>query len=140
MEIIYWVLDKFIAVLPGILLRLFYSPEKITSQVKIRLRGERPIAPSLNSTVPHVDLYLEITNLSNFDLDLDRILVDLWFGQPVLNGAILERVVVKPRSDDCQIFFRSFVSSLQINQIKHYLEAEPPSGSISLDIHTYFNL
>lgn len=89
MAILHWIVDRIITVIPGKLLRILYSPEKVASQVRIRLRGERPIAPSLNSSVPHMDLYLEITNLSNIDLQLDRMLLDLWFGQPVLNGAIL---------------------------------------------------
>lgn len=139
MEIIHWILDKIITVIPGKLLRTLYSPEKIASQVRIRLRGERPIVPLLNSSVPHVDLYLEITNLSNIDLELDRMLIDLWFGQPVLNGAILERKLVTARSDDCQIFFRSFISSLQISQIKSCLDDNPPTGFITLTIHAYFN-
>ena len=77
-------IDQDRVVIPGLLLRLFYSPGKVAKDVKINLRGELPINPSLNSSVPHLDLYLEITNLSNLNLVLDRILLDLWFGQPVL--------------------------------------------------------
>ena len=138
-EIIYWVIDKIITAIPGTLLRLIYPPEKVASQIKVRLKGETPINPSLNSSVPHLDIYFEVTNLSNIDLEIDRLLIDLWFGQPVLIGAILDRKLIKSRSDDFELYFREFLSSKQIKQIEPYLDENPPSGRISLDIRAYFN-
>lgn len=138
-EIILWLIEKVISVIPGLLLRLFYSPGKVASDVIITLRGELPINPSLNSSVPHLDLYLEITNLSNLNLIVDRVLLDLWFGQPVLQGAILERYRISSRSSETQLFFRTDLTSKQIDQIKPYLTDSPPSGCISLSITAYFD-
>ncbi len=137
-EIILWVLDKLLTVTPSLLLRLFYSPQKAISQIKVNLKGERPISPSLKSSVPHVDIYLEITNLSNLDLLLDRMLIDLWVGQPVLVGAILKRVKIPSRSTGQEVFFRSNLSSKQVQQIEPFMSETPPSGSITLSINAYF--
>ncbi len=133
-----WLIDRLVSVLPGLLLRLFYSPGKVGNDVKINLRGELPINTSLNSSVPHLDLYLEITNLSNLNLVLDRILLDLWFGQPVLQGAILERYKIPSRSTENPVFFRTDLTSKQIDQIKPYLTDSPPSGGISLSTIAYY--
>jgi hypothetical protein len=138
-EILLWLLDRGITAIPGFLLRVFYPPRKVANKVKIELRGENPINPCLGSSVPRIDLYLEVTNLSNLDLTLDRMLLDLWFGQPVLNGAILNRCNVPAKSTVKNLFFRSALTTRQIQQIKPYLQESPPSGSISLSVHAYFN-
>jgi hypothetical protein len=137
-EIALWLLDKLMFAIPRILLRIFYPPKKIAGQVRIELRGENPINPSLGSSVPHLGLYFEITNLSNLDLTLDRMLLDLWFGQPLLNGAILRRHPVPARSTIQDIYFRSDLTTKQSQQIEPYLRESPPSGSITLSALAYF--
>ena len=136
-EITLWVLDKLVSITPSLLLRLFYSPKKVASQVKVNLKGEKPVSPSLNSSVPHVDIYLEITNLSNLDLVLDRMLIDLWVGQPVLVGTILKRTKIPSRSTGQQVFFRSNLSSKQVQQIEPFMSETPPAGSVTLSINAY---
>jgi hypothetical protein len=56
--------------LPNFLLRAFIKPSVVSSKVRIELRGETPISLSLNAEVPHLDVFFEITNLSQFDLTL----------------------------------------------------------------------
>jgi hypothetical protein len=136
-EITLWVFDKLLSIIPSILLRLFCSPKKVASQVKVNLRGEKPISPSLNFSVPYVEIYLEITNLSNLDLFLDRMLIDLWVGQPVLVGAILKRTKISSRSTGQQVLFRSNLSSKQVQQIEPMMSQTPPGQSITLYINTY---
>jgi len=138
-EILLWLFDRLVTAIPGLFLRVFYSPSKVANEVKIELRGEKPINPCLGSSVPRIDLYLEVTNLSNLDLTLDRMLLDLWFGQPVLNGAILSRRDVPARSTVKNLFFKSALTTRQIQQIEPYLQESPPSGNISLSVHAYFN-
>jgi hypothetical protein len=137
-EIILWLLDKLLSITPDLLIRLFYRPKRIAAQVKVHLRGEKPINPSLYSSVPYIDICLEITNLSNFDLVLDRMLIDFWAGQPVLFGAILKPTKIAPRSTGQQVFFRSYLSSKQIQQIEPFISETPPAGSVTLFIDAYF--
>lgn len=132
-----WVLDQLITMVPGLLLRLFYPPKKLAPQVKVNLTGEKPINPSLNSSVPYVDIYLEITNVSNLELVLDRMLIDLWVGQPVLIGSILKRTKIPPRSTGQHVFFRDNLSSKQVQQIESFMSEMPPTGSITLSISAY---
>ena len=134
-----WFLEKVIAVVPGLLLKRVFPPEKVATHIRVELVGERPIAPSLTSSVPHLDLNLSVTNLSPLQLRLDRMLVDLWFGQPVLNGALLERMVVPPRSTENLMYFRGQLSSAQVRQVEPYTQTNPPSAPISLTVRAYFD-
>src|SRR6266581_3074138 len=56
---------------PAVILRLFTSPTRVRSRILIGLREENPIALSLGASIPLIDLYFEITNLSPIDLILD---------------------------------------------------------------------
>jgi hypothetical protein len=77
---------------PSFLLRAFIKPSVVASKVRIELRGETPISLSLNAEVPHLDVFFEITNLSQIDLTLDRMLVEFWFGQPTFSNVVLRKV------------------------------------------------
>lgn len=137
-ELLFFVLDKMMSVIPGKLLRLIYSPEKVASQIKIKMRSENPFSITIGSSVPNIDLYFEVVNLSNFDLQLDRLLIDLWFGQPTLIGAILRPTVIPAKSADKILRWQSFLSTQQIQQIEPYLSESPPGGNIELSIIAYF--
>jgi hypothetical protein len=137
-EIALWLIERIVALIPAFLLRLLYPPVSVAKDIHIELRGEMPIYPSLGSSVPHLDVCLELTNLSNLTVILDRMLLDLWFGQPTVNGTILKRTSVRPRSKSDSIYFRCDLTQAQIHQIKPYTEPNPPSGSITLSVLAYF--
>ncbi len=64
------------------------------------LREENPIAMSPGASISLIDLYFEVTNLSPLDLVLDRMLVEVWFGQPTFNTTLLRRHLVRGRSHE----------------------------------------
>jgi len=43
-------------------------------------------------------LWFEITNLSDLSARLDRLLIEVWYGQPCFTGAIMKRVEIPTRS------------------------------------------
>ena len=131
-------MDKIVTRLPGLLLRVFYRPANIANEVQIDLRGERPIDLLMGTSVPRILVYLQVTNHSNFKLELDRMLIDLWFGQPVLNGAILQRHCILPRTTNNDLFFASDLTSQQVQQIEPYTKDSPSAGPITVSIHAYF--
>jgi len=137
-ELFLWFMDKIVSRFPGLLLRVFYRPANVAKEVQIDLRGERPIDPLIGVSVPRIFIYFQVTNHSNFRLGLDRMLVDLWFGQPVLNGAILQRHWILPRTTNTDLFFASDLTSQQLQQIEPYTKESPPAGRIIVSIHAYF--
>lgn len=106
--------------LPSFVLRLVFKPEQVASNVHIRLRENNPVALSLTPSVqvPCVDIYFEITNLNGIDLVLDRMLVDMWFGQPNFTGALLRRYAIPAGQITKNIYFRHELTSAQEAQIK----------------------
>lgn len=137
-EIIFWLLDKIVNIIPSLFLRVIYPSDKVARDIRISLRGDSPIVPSLSASVPHIDIYLEVTNFSNLNLILDRILIDLWFGQPTINGAILHRYLIPARKHYDRIHFRTDLTSHQIKQIEPYLNGQQSGGPITLSVTAYF--
>jgi len=127
-----------LARLPPFLLRLLITPDEVSSKVRLVLRGEKPIVLKLNSDVPRVDLYFEITNLSPLDLVLDRILVDMWFGQPTFKRSLLRRYVIPSSEITKDIYFRHELTSSQKRQIERYVASEGHRGYIHLYLTAYF--
>lgn len=137
-EVFSFLFGKAIDILPGFLLRLMYSPNKIARQVRIGLRSEKPICPNLTREVPDIDLYFEVTNLSNLNLVLERLLVDLWFGQPTLKGSLLRRYCISPRSVSQNICFNSDLTQAQCQYIDEFLNSQGGRGRIHLHATAYF--
>jgi hypothetical protein len=124
--------------LPSFILRAALKPERVASQIHIGLCGESPIALSLNTDVPHIDLYFEITNLSPIDLVLDRLLIEFWFGQPTFTSAILRRYLIPSGEITKNIYFRHALSSPQRNQIENFQKPDQNHGSIHIHLTAYF--
>jgi hypothetical protein len=127
------VVDK----LPAFILRAFVRPEEVASKVNIDLRGDTPIGLGLNAAVPHIEMYFEITNLSQFDLVLDRLLVEVWFGQPTFTSAVLKRYLVPGGEITRNIFFRHALSAEQRGQIVEFEKADQSRGSIHIYLTAY---
>lgn len=124
--------------LPTFLLRTILKPETIASQIHIALRGENPISLNLSAEVPRVDLYFEITNLSILDLVLDRMLIDMWFGQPTFDHAILRRQLLPAGKITKGVYLRHELTTAQKKQIEAFIENPQQHGSIYLYLTAYF--
>ena len=109
----------------------------LAKKIRIRLQGNRPINPNLDIEVPNIDLYFDITNLTNFNLVLDRLLIELWFGQPTLNGAMLQRYEIPANNISKTIYFRADLTQKQCEQIRKYLNNAEFRGSITLHVTGY---
>ena len=107
--------------LPSFVQRLIFKPQQVVSQVHIRLRENTPVAFNLTPSVevPTLDLYFEITNLSSLDLILDRMLIDMWFGQPTFTDVLLRRYAIPAGQITKNIYFRHELTSAQEEMIKH---------------------
>lgn len=137
-EIVSFIVSKVIDYLPTFLVRIFYRSGKIARQLQIRLRNGKPISVNLDGQVPTIDIYFEVMNFSNFSLVLDRVLIDLWFGQPTLKGCLLKRYKLSPRNISKPILYSSDLTQAQCSQIKRFLDSDGTHGQISLNIIAYF--
>ena len=124
--------------LPSFLVRAFLKPENVAAKIRIELRGDTPIDLGLNTEVPHIDVYFEIANFSPFDLVLDRMLVEVWFGQPTFTSALYRRYLVPSGEITKNIYFRHELNSAQQNQISNYVNSDQGRGSIHIYLTAYF--
>ncbi len=127
------VVDK----LPAFLLRPLVKPSQLASKVKIELRADTPIGLNLNTEVPHIEMYFEITNLSQFDLVLDRMLVEVWFGQPTFTAAILRRYLVPGGEITRNVYLRQALNSNQRDQINGFSDPDHNRGFIHILLTAY---
>jgi hypothetical protein len=133
------IFEKLLDRLPGWLGCLFVSPKKIASKVEIDLRRDNPIEINLGTEIPRLDIRFRITNLSSVNLVLDRLLINLWVGQPTLNEAILVRYDV-PRKDSREdIYFTYQLSVPQQEQIRKKVKGERLSVPITIHVKAYFD-
>jgi len=128
---------QFFAKIPAWLICYFYGPDKIAKLIDIDLRSNCPINFNLNADVPEISLYFYFNNRSPFDLILDRLLIELWIGQPVLNGVVLRRYVIPKGEWRDNIYFSCSLTSQQQNQIKKSCNGQLLSASISFSITVY---
>jgi hypothetical protein len=123
--------------LPGFLLRALYKPASVKSQIEIALRNNVAGSVSLSSPIPSVELYFQVTNLSAIDLVLDRMLLEVWFGQPTFETAILDRYVIPAGDISDGIHIRQMLTESQKAYIAAF-DARGTSSSMSIYIDAYF--
>jgi len=80
--------------LPSWLVRRFVPLASVQRQVKVLPRSRSPLNFSLNEATPTVRAYFQVENHSGVDLVLDRIITDIWAGQPVAYGVIAYRTAI----------------------------------------------
>lgn len=124
--------------LPSFLLRWLFHQSKIGKEIGIDLHGEKPIQPRLTSTPRIITLFFDITNHSHFDVVLNSMTFDLWFGQPTLVGYYLKRVMIKARSTKKEIYFWTDLTTGQAAQIDDFIRNPSSRGTISFDVTAYF--
>lgn len=124
--------------LPTFVLRALYKPDTVKSQVHIALRDNVPDTVSLSSPVPSVKLYFQVTNLSAIDLVLDRMLVEVWFGQPTFEATSLHRYVIPAGEITDGIHVRQTLADNQKACIAAFEASRGPAGSVRIYITAYF--
>lgn len=134
-----FMIEKILDILPGSMARLLISPQKIASRVEIELRSANPIDISFGTEIPRLSLSFRISNMSLFDLVLDRLLIDLWVGQPTLRGAILERHKVPKRASTDNVYFTNQLTAPQQEQIKTHRNGQILSVPVTMNVTAYFD-
>ncbi len=84
-------------------------PVDFSRSIRLRLREPDAITFDLH-TVPSVRIDFEVINRSDVDLVLDRIVLTLWNGQPVLQGVMAHRYPIPPNETTSTIFFAGMLT------------------------------
>jgi len=108
---------------PGVFLRLFMTVERVKKDFEVDLRSEAPVDLTFSGAVPDLDVWLRCTNKSAVPVVVDRVLFKIWVGQPIIDGAILQRTTVGPK-ENRKLYFHSILSNAQQAAIKKHVKEE----------------
>jgi hypothetical protein len=82
--------------LPALLLRRYFTPEKLAGLIYIDIQPRHDSAVVDLGKVASFSLYLQAINLSPFPVELDRGSFRFWYRGVTLNASILNKQVIGP--------------------------------------------
>lgn len=114
--------------------------QAIAHRLHIDLRGSGAVEIQLSGQSPQISLWFKVDNRSAIEVELDRMLVEVWFGQPVVEGAVLDRYLLPPNQWDETVRFHKLLTRDQADTIRERVKAStPPPLSLRLHLRTYFS-
>ena len=136
-EIAFYIIEKGAESTPSFVLRRLVSADKLKDKIDIDLRANNPIGFNDAVQVPYISLWFDIVNRSSFNLVLEKVYLDVWFGQPTFVGWLLKPIEI-PRTENVKdIHYWQDLTQFQINQYKWCQEVN--GGRIGINITAYFN-
>jgi hypothetical protein len=112
----------------------------VESRLRVRLRGRAPIHVDATSAgVPAIRLWFEIDNRSDVDVELDRLVVDVWYGQPVAFGPYLLRQPLPAGELLDTVMFQCYLTGEQAKQIRLRAADPTSAGPLTVHVDAYFN-
>jgi hypothetical protein len=127
-----FLLEIALKVLPSFIVRRLLPKHVLISELEIDFKT-KPVL-ELNRPVPLMRLWFVVDNRSRIDVVLDRALLEVWVGQPLLHGAILRRTTVESREKSDDLAFEAEMTHEQVAEIQHHL-ANPPQTRPKLKVH-----
>ena len=98
------------------LLGWFYKPDRIARDIKIRPNSEGDAITIVAGELPNIQIWLLVTNLSPFKVEIDRILVQVQYGAIIGEFSGLRKTIVKPASE-ALVKVDSALTSHQVSSI-----------------------
>jgi hypothetical protein len=102
--------------LPGFLLRCFFSKAWLAQNTHMDVRPRHEPVLIRGGELPEVEIWLVISNLGHFAIELDRLSAELVFGSAIVRLLHLNRIELRPNTK-AEIFIRSSISTEQIAHI-----------------------
>jgi hypothetical protein len=122
------------ALLPT-LLGWFYKPSRIDRDIKIRPNGEGEAITFYASELPNIQIWLQVTNLSPFTIEIDRLLVQVAYGTVIGEYATLRKTTLKPASEALV----KVESALTTKQVSAVMAQRANASYATLYITAYVN-
>jgi len=122
--------------LPRLIARRIAPLETVASEVRIELRPLVPIEIHFGSSIPSFGMCLRITNLSLVGLKLDRLLYEVWIGQPTVKASHLEPRKIARRSVE-DILLREQLTAEQQAQIRSQAKGQVVED-LTVNVTAYF--
>jgi hypothetical protein len=109
-----------------------------TRKIALRQRDESAIVVDVTSVVPNVMVWFEVINHSDVDLVLDRIVLELRVGQPILHGVMAHRYPVPPHETVSMITFFGMLTEGAVKLIQQQQQTQTHQ-TIHVTARAYFD-
>lgn len=129
------VVNSFLKYLPSFLLKHLCPESKLRKEIEVRGRPEGDQAGFSSQNPASFYFYLMINNKSDLDLELEKLVYEIWYTQPLCNGAYLQTQEIKSKQNK-DIYGKIFLSE---EQIKKAQEENRKDSKLSLNYKAYFN-
>jgi len=97
--------------------RWFYKPAKLANGIKVRVRGEGDGVAYNCGELPNVRVWLLVTNLTPFQIELERIYCQLAYGCVIGEIVHLRRHVLPP-AQEMEILIEVSLNEHQVQHIR----------------------
>ncbi len=100
--------------IPYFIARRIFTEERLRSEVRVSLRANTPV--SIGGNPARLSVYLRMVNLSNIDVRVDRIVADVWFGQPTATLLNVVPFDVPARTEREDVYLHTVLSRDVVEQ------------------------
>lgn len=128
---------------PPYLAKKIYSESEFKKHIDIDVQSSNPINISLNRDIPEISIYLKITNMSPFDVRLNRAVFSLWINsdsgsQPLFNHFwILSPTDIKIGTSE-KIFCQKELNEFQVKFVEKIKDSREVTANLSA-FKSWFN-
>jgi hypothetical protein len=111
-----WIGGRLLDWLPRWIVRRFVKLEAIARQVKLGLLSTGAVTFGLTEAAPVVRVWFQVENHSGLDVVLDRIVLEVWAGQPIAYGVMARRTTIARHTTAREV--GPFVAALTVPAIE----------------------
>lgn len=95
----------------------FYPAEKISSHLRFRVRGEGDGVTYEGGELPKIHIWMQVSNLSPFNVEIDRMVVQVTYGAPIAEIVDVRRRSV-PSSTEAEWLIECVLNEKQVAYIQ----------------------
>jgi hypothetical protein len=113
--------------------------QALESRLRVELRPMSPIHVSLLPYSQEIRLWFRLDNRSDRAVELDRLLVDVWYPQPVVEGAILDRYPIEPNQFIETPQFHAWLAPDKVDAMRRTAIDSAQHAELQIYVRAYFN-
>jgi len=113
--------------------------QALEARLRVELRPMSPIQISLHLYNPEIQLWFRVDNRSDIQVELDRLLVDVWYPHPVAVGAILDRYTVGPNQSIDTPNFHAWLTPDKAEMMRKAATDRTQYADLQIYVRAYFN-
>ena len=111
----------------------------LESRLVVELRPLSPIQINLHPYSPEIRLWFRVDNRSDVQVELDRVLVEVWYPQPVAEGPILDRYSLLPNQQIDVLQFHAWLPPDKVDMMRRAASDAAQYAELQIYTRAYFN-